>query len=407
LLYFIRLGFKNVFRQRSRSALAMAAIGISVLVVLVGFTLAKGMENQIFSQLISESGELVVARQDFFEKSRFNPLKYFVRDARELRQKLLQVEGVKEAMLRIDFGLLVEKEGKTKGIRAIAVDVEPFAQRSTIPGSIVQGRYLKPDEKGMLLGKSVADELGLKVGDKVTVLGKTAYDSLNADDLELVGIFDLGTKAGNRATVIPLATAQEFLDMSDGVSKLLLFGGSYEEAPKLAERIQQSKLLPEGVTLRSWNQDPLLFTVHRGITGVRKAIVFIICFVAGLGILNMLMVSVLERRKEVGVMMALGMSRARIVGAFFYEALAYGALGSALGLLVGVPAALYLESAGLPLSTAQVQGMPVAFTRLYGDFTPDGAVGALLAGIILAILGMSLPVLKTFSMSPQDAMKRG
>lgn len=195
--------------------------------------------------------------------------------------------------------------------------------------------------------------------------------------------------------------------MSDGVSKLLVFGERYENAPQLAARIQQGNLLPEGVALKSWDQDPLLSTVHRGITGVRKAIVFIICFVAGLGILNMLMVSVLERRKEVGVMMALGMSRARIVGAFFYEAFAYGAMGSALGLLLGIPAALYLESAGLPLSTAQVQGLPIAFTRLYGDFTPEGAVGALVAGILLAVLGMSLPVLKTFSMSPQDAMKRG
>ncbi len=407
MIYFLRLGFKNVFRQKSRSGLAMAAIGISVLVVLVGFTLAKGMETQIFSQLISESGEIVVARQDYFEKSRFNPLKYFVRDASELKQKLLQVEGVKSAMLRIDFGLLVEREGKTKTIRATAIDVESFAQRSTLPGNIVAGRFLQPGEKGMLLGKSVADELGLKVGDKVTVLGKTAYDSFNADDLELVGIFDLGTSTANRATFLPVPAAQEFLDMSDGVSKILLFGDSYEGAPKLAERIRQSNVLPEGIALKSWNQDALVSTVHRGITGVRKAIAFIICFVAGLGILNMLMVSVLERRKEVGVLMALGMSRARIVAAFFYEAFAYGTIGSVLGLLLGIPAALYLESAGLPLSTAQVQGMPVAFTRLYGDFTPDGAVGALFAGIILAILGMSLPVLKTFSMSPQDAMKRG
>jgi putative ABC transport system permease protein len=129
--------------------------------------------------------------------------------------------------------------------------------------------------------------------------------------------------------------------------------------------------------------------------------------VAGLGILNMMMVSVLERRREVGVLMALGMSRRGIVTSFLYEAGLYGVLGSAMGLVAAIPLAWYLQAVGFVVSTDKVKGLPVAISVLRGDFTPDSVVTALTMGVLLGILGMVLPVLKTLSMTPQDAMVKG
>ena len=407
MLYFIRLGFKNIFRQRARAMLALAAIAISVIFVVGGITLARGVEKQIFLELVGESGEIVVAQQDYFAKSRLNPLKYFVKDSTALAQHLRQIEGVKAVAPRIDFGVLVESGGKNKAVRATAVDVDVFGQRSAIPRSIVAGSYLQPGQKALLLGKSVAEELGLKPGDKVTLLGKDVYDSFTADDFELAGVFDLGNNASNRAVFMPVQAAQEFLAMEEGATKLVLYTAHYEKAGVVAERIRAGGGLPAGAAVRTWQDDAFLQNIHKTLLGVRKGISFIICFVAGLGILNMMMVSVLERRREVGVLMALGMSRRGIVTSFLYEAGLYGVLGSLVGLVFAIPLGWYLHAVGIVVATDKVKGLPVAISVLRGDFTADAVVTGLVMGVLLGIVGMVLPVLKTLSMTPQDAMVRG
>ncbi|KFE71843.1 ABC transporter permease [Hyalangium minutum] len=407
MLYLLRLGFKNIFRQRTRAALALAAIALAVTFIVGGITLAGGVEKQIFLEMVGESGELVVAQKDYFAKSRFNPLKYFVPGTSELKQQLLKVEGVEAAAPRIDFGVLVESGQKNKSVRATGVDVEVFGQRSGLPHNIVAGSYLQPGQKAILLGKTLVDELGLKLGDKVTLLGKDAYDSFTADDFQLAGIFDLGNAAANRALYMPVQAAQEFLGMEDGATKIVLYGTRYDQAGPLAERIRASGILGESTAIRTWQDDPFLLSIYQMLQGIRQGVSFIVCFVAGLGILNMMMVSVLERRKEVGVLMALGMSRRGIVTSFLYEAALYGFLGSMAGLVFAIPLGWYLQTVGLTVSSDKVQGVALAVSVLRGDFTVGAVVTAVVMGVLLGILGMILPVLKTLSMTPQDAMVKG
>jgi putative ABC transport system permease protein len=406
VLYFVRLGFKNIFRQRLRAMLALAAIAMSVVIIVAGITLARGVEKQIFLELVGEHGEVVVARQDYFDKSRLNPLRYSLAEAGELAQGLRKLEGVEAAAPRIDFGVLVESGEKNMTVRAVAVDVELFGKRSAIPRAVVAGGYLKPGVKSVLMGKTVAEELGLAPGQKVTVLGKDRHDSFSAEDFEVAGLFDLGSTAANKAIYVPVEAAQEFLALEGAASKIVVYGTSYGQAPQLAARIRGSGLLPQGVAVRTWQDDSFLATIYKNIVGMRQGLIFIICLVAGVGVLNMMMVSVLERRREIGVLMALGMSRGRIVFSFLYEAGLYGVLGSLAGAALAIPAGIYLEEVGFHVGGNKVQGMPVVIQTLRGDFSADAVVTGLMVGVLLGILGMVLPVFKTLGMTPQDAMAK-
>lgn len=405
--YFMRLGFKNIFRQRTRAMLALSAIALSVALVVVGATMTRGVEKQIFSAMVAEAGELVVARQDYFDKSRFNPLRYSLKESDTLQAAIQKVAGVRSATERIDFGVLVAQGEQTKEIRCSAVDVDSFVRYSSLPSSLVAGRFLRPGEQAIVLGKTVVDGLGLKLGDPVSVLGRTAYESFTADDFELVGVFDLGSTQANRMAFVPLAAGQRFLEMEGASSRILIYGAHYDQSGALAESLRQGGLLPEGTAVRTWRDDRFLAGMHQVISGMRGGAIFIICFVAGLGILNMMMVYVLERRREIGVLMALGMSRGGIIAIFLYEAFLYGLIGSILGLLVGVPVALYTDITGFAMSLDRMQGLPVYFSRLHGDFAASSVALGLGTGVILGVLGMAMPVLMTFSMSPLDAIRKG
>lgn len=405
--YVFRLGFRNVFRQKLRSTLAMAGIALSVALVIVGTSLMSGVETMVLGEALGEAGEIVIARQDYFDKSRFNPLKYSVKESSALRDRLLEIDGVEAALERIDFGFLAEHDGKTSPLGCSAVDLTSYARFSSLPERLVAGRFLEVGEKGILIGRSAAEELGVEPGESITVIGRTVYESFMADDFEVVGIFDLGTKLQNRRSILPLEQAQEFLEMDDAVSKILLFGESYRATRELARRVSAQDLLPEGVALRSWTDDPFFGSMYTLFRWAGLIISGIICFVAGLGIFNMLMVSVLERRREVGVLMALGTPRRGILASFFWESVVYGVAGGVMGVVLGSPMALYLDRVGLDFRIDDIQGLNLPITStIHGDFGPQSALLGLAIGILLSVLGMAGPVLKTFSMGPQDAMSR-
>ncbi len=405
--YVFLLGFKNVFRQRLRSLLALAGIALSVALVIVGTSLMSGVERTIFSEVLGEAGEIAVARQDYFDKLRFNPLKYRLRDSADLRDRLLGVEGVTAAIERIDFGFLAEHGERTMALGASAVGVEQFAQYSTLPDRMIAGRYLEPGEKAILIGRAVAEELGAEPGDILTVIGRTAYESFMADDFTVAGVFDLGTKLANRRSIMPLAPAQDFLEMEGAVSKILLYSDDYHLAGEIAERIRADDFLADGVAVKPWTEDPFLGGLYPLFRGVGATVSGIICFVAGLGIINMMMVAVLERRKEMGVLMALGMPRSGVLASFFAEAVVYGLAGGVAGVFLGSPAAYYLDRVGLDFRADEVQGLPFAMSStIHGHFTMDNVFAGLLVGVLLAVLGTVIPVIKTFSMGPQDAMTR-
>ena len=405
--YVLLLGFKNVFRQRLRSLLALAGIGLSVSLVIVGTSLMSGVERTIFSEVLGEAGEIAVARQDYFDKLRFNPLKYRLRDSAALRDRLLEVEGVHAAIERIDFGFLAEHGERTMALGASAVGVEQFARYSTLPDRLIAGRYLEPGEKAILIGRTVAAELDVEPGDSLTVIGRTAYESFMADDFEVAGVFDLGSKLANRRSIMPLEPAQEFLEMSGTVSKILLYSDDYHRAGEIAERIRDGRLLDDGIAVRPWTEDPFMGGLYPLFRGVGASISGIICFVAGLGIINMMMVAVLERRREMGVLMALGMPRSGVLASFFAEAVFYGLAGGVAGVVLGSPVAYYLDRVGIDFRADEIQGLPIAITStIHGHFTTSSVVTGLSVGVLLAVLGTVIPVIKTFSMGPQDAMTR-
>ncbi len=405
--YVFRLGFKNVFRQRLRSLLALAGIALSVALVIVGTSLMKGVQKTIFDEVLGEAGEIAVARQDYFDKLRFNPLKYRVRDSAALRDRLLAVEGVRAAIERIDFGFLAEHEERSMTLAATAVDIEQFRRYSTLPERLIAGRYLEPGEQAILIGRGVAEELGAEPGDVLTVIGRTAYESFMADDFEVAGVFDMGTKLANRRSVLPLAPAQDFLEMEGSVSKILLYADDYGQADEIAERIRAAGFLDDGIALKPWTEDPFLGGLWGLFRGVGATVSAIICFVAGLGILNMMMVAVLERRREMGVLMALGMQRSGVLASFFAESVVYGLAGGVAGVALGSPAAYYLDRVGLDFRADEIQGIPFAMTSsIHAHFTADSVVTGLATGVLLAVLGTVIPVIKTFSMGPQDAMTR-
>lgn len=407
-MFLLKYAFKSVQRQPSRTAIALASIAVSVAVVMASLSFASGLTQLIFGQVLADSGHLEVTHAEYARRARFRPLRYFIPDAAQLAEQLRQLPAVQSVARQIQFGASLESGKKNKAAKLTGVDLDKFPTLSSVPSALIRGDTLHASDTSVLLGRQLADELGVNVGDTVTALGYDIYESFSAVDLRVAGIFDRGSEKANRAAYVSLQTAQQFLDMKDGASQILVYTGDYRGAARAKASIAGSLQSSTPLAVRSWQDNAFLASLHGLLTRVGWACGLLVCLVAGMGIFNMFAVTVVERRREVGVLRALGMGRQRVLGCFLGESAVLGALGSSAGLLLGIPVVLYLKLHGVALPVDRVKSLPVTLTTsvLYGEFNPTHLLIGAAIGVALTIIGMTVPMLRAYSVSPLVAMRR-
>lgn len=268
------------------------------------------------------------------------------------------------------------------------------------------GKMLAPNGKQILLGKDLAERLEAKVGEKITLMGKKAEEGgISMMTLQIVGIFSLGNGAQDKMFYVNLPTAQYFLDIPDQATYLLLFGQGIWSSTAIAAAVKKRKLPPQ-VTVQRW-QDT---TFGATMLPLAQVMLFIlgglIVFIGGIGLLNTLMMSVLERKNEIGIMMALGLSPRHIGGIFLFEGVLFGVIGAVLGVLLAVIASIPLITKGLSFGSAASQ-LPIPIEESFkGALTPTGIIVGLLVGILSTVVGALWPSYKASQTDPIEALRK-
>jgi ABC-type lipoprotein release transport system permease subunit len=319
--------------------------------------------------------------------------------------------GISTAAPRINGFALLSNGPRTFGAAVIGVDPENEPSVSAIPGAIREGRYLTPSDDGAaVLGEALARNLAVSVGGKVTLLGSARDGSVAADVLRVVGIYRTGATELDRDILeMPLSRAEQTFAMDGGVNTIALGGptltGVDAALPSIAASNRQ-----RGVSVLDWTAlEPSL----RDTIAMKWAFSFLfyltLVVVVAFIILNTLLMSVLERTREFGTLLAIGM-RPRLIGIMVWlELLMLALFGSTIGLALGAAVTLWFTQHGIqyPQSAASILaqfGMP---TRLYPTLSALSAtIGP--GGILLTILlGGIVPYLHVRGLTAASAMRTG
>ena len=204
------LAFRNILRQRLRTAMTLAAIVFGVMALILSGGFVQDVYHQLGEALIhSQSGHLQVVKQGFFEKGSRSPEQYIIGEPERLRSQIASQPGVSDVMARISFSGLINN-GRTDWA-IVGQGVE--ADKEAVLGSqlrITAGRQLgAQDSYGILIGEGVAQALKLQPGDFVTLLLNTPEGALNSLEFEVVGAFQsFSADFDARAVNIPLAAGE-------------------------------------------------------------------------------------------------------------------------------------------------------------------------------------------------------
>ena len=344
------LAFRNIVRQRRRSAIAIAAVAFGITALI----LANGFIEWIFldfreSTIKSQLGHLQIVRPGYHDAGKADPYAFLLPDAVPELETPNEPQQIKAVAPRLSFSGLISHGDAT--LSFIGDGDDPRQQE--VFGDALQisaGRNLSADDPlGIIVGEGLARNLGANVGDQVILLANTASRGTNAVEVTIRGLFSTVTKSyDDSALRMPIDTARQLLRTQGSHTWVVLLNDTSQTdimLAKLRGKLQKDDLeiVPWYALADFYNKTASLFT--KQIQGIRLIIALIIL----LSISNTMTMSVMERIGEIGTSMALGVKRAGIMRLFLSEGVLLGCLGGMLGLILGVLLAGVISSIGIPM----------------------------------------------------------
>ena len=294
---------------------------------------------------------------------------------------------------------------------AVGIAINPKDDQSVflLKQAVEKGEYFEENhEEAMLLGEGLAEDFGVDVGDYLTILTRTKYDTYQAIDLRIKGLLRTeDPKIDWAAVVIPLGLGQESLDMGKSVTEIDI---KLKDPAKLQEfRDMLAKEIP-AMEIATWKDLAAdVIAIAQAKRGGTSFILFSVFLVALIGISNTILLAAFERTREIGMMAAMGMRRGQIVRLFVLEGAMIGVLGSItgclLGILLNIPFVKYGINWGFMMRDIGDIGYRITGVSR-GIWNPTMIVVAFIAGIVISALTSIYPARVASRMEPTEALRK-
>lgn len=392
-----RLAARNLWRNKRRTVISLAAIvtGTFMVVMLHGFR--NGVLDLITDGMVkAQMGAFQVHRKGFVDAIEGAPVKINFADTPELRQKILSVPGV------LALGPRITAVGMAAGASTSAVvflqaldpaheyDVTPLAKRFVAGQNLASAKV----DDAAVLGGPLMGALHLKAGDTFTVSAQTPEGQTNALDAEVVGwVPSADPLTGKRLMAVRLAWAQKLLRMEGKITEYAVAVKDTRHIDEVADGVRAA-LGPE-FEVHTWLQlQPLFRDLIARQKWVLASVSLVLFAIVITGIVNVMAMSVYERVREIGTMMALGLRRRHILALFLFEAVILGALGGAVGAGLGFVVVNAVGLHGVPFKAPGASGYmpmhPSAPLEFVLAVVAIAGAGALFAGVLPAWRGSRL-----------------
>ena len=404
-----RLAWRNVWRNPRRTGLTVAATVFAVALLVMASALSTGMWDKIIDDTVGmASGHVTLTGPNYLEDRTLEQFTYL--DA-TLQARLEENPAVAGFAPRVNaFGLLSQGD-VTRGVMVMGLDPQREETVSTLPNRIRSGRFLEAEGSNeIVLGERLAQVLDVGVGDEL-LLYSVAYSLESAYDLfRVVGLMGLPNAELDRGlALISLADAQAFFVYGDRLSEIAIRAQDAGASSDLAEELGLS-LDPKRVEAHPWQEvmPDLAQSVvldKAGMYGMIGILVVVVSF----GIFNTILMAVLERKREFGVVLALGLRPRAIFRIVYIESILLAGVGLVLGLLVAIPLALYLQTH--PISLANNEEMVAAFEvvgaepLLSAKLVASNPLFSGLTILVVALVAALYPALRASRGKPVDVLR--
>ena len=355
---------RNISRNRKRTALTLGAliVGISIMMSLRGF-INSVLAAQIDAAIYGYTGMIQIHKAGYSKNVLSSPLDQSLQDTKELREKILNVPGVVGITPRLQFTGLYSTAPDSLGNSETSfmglLGIDPSTEASVAPNLkswTTDGTFLtEADSREIVINKDLAAIIKSKIDPHLdesmwpVLLSADIDGSLNGEVLKPVGLLANAVPGDKRFALVPIETARKLLRMEGQATSYLVKIKDLQSVNQVAAQLK-SELGPD-FEVQTW--DELLPVLVKMTSDIQRVFYFIsIAFyiVIILGIVNAMFMSVLERTREIGTMMSVGVRRNQIIMLFIAEGFFQAVIGALSGILCGYLLVYLMNRIGIPIS---------------------------------------------------------
>jgi ABC-type lipoprotein release transport system permease subunit len=399
-----QIAYRDLGRNRRRSIFTLMAVAVGLaLLIFINGLIAGVMHDAVENNIRLKTGHVQLRAETYEEEKLSLQWQDLLDNGEELAAKARSLPQVASAAPVVWAVGILNTPDDTTNLQVYGIDVTSDFYAPVRDG-MVAGEFLSPDDRsGILLGRRLAESMGLQPGSKVNLTVLDA-DGQPQDQIYTVrGLFSSGAVSYDEGSVfMPLAKAQAVTNTAGRASAVTILLHNEEDAPAVA-----AALAAPGVKALTWRELNLVF-LQTMETGLRFYLIldFIVMLVVAVVIANTLLMAVFERVREMGILAALGMKGRHIMGMFLLEAATLGLIGIVVGVALGTALVIYMSTHGIYMGedvAGSVENIALGAT-MYTRLVPTTIANLSLATLIIILLASLYPAWFAARLEPVKAL---
>lgn len=404
-MLYLELAWRNLWRNRRRTLISTASVFLAVFLSLLTRSMQLGSYNFMIQNVVRLStGYLQIHQKEYWSRKSID---LALPDDPAMLDRLMSLEHVTEVIPRLQTFALAASNQATRGALIQGVSPGREDRMNSLSRKVIRGSYLEKLDSAALIAEGLARYLGLKVGDTLVLYGMGYHGATAAGKFPIRGIVQFSLPEMNSSFVyLSIPQAQDFLRMPGMVNSISIM----IDNPRHQKAVQEAVQSEFGQTYEVMTWQQMMPEVVQGIAVDNAGgiiMIVILYLVVGFGIFGTVMMMTLERRREFGVLLAVGMRRARLVLMAFTEAAFLSLLGVLSGTLAAFPVMLYFtrfpyrltgEAADAMLKLGLEPFLPLSVQ-------PSIFISQTLAVLVIALISALYPALVLRRLEPVQALR--
>lgn len=398
------MAFRNIFRQKRRTIFTGLSVvgGFALAAIFIGW--ADGSYNNIIDQFTrNRLGHIQIHERTYLDR----PSLYRTIDHGSRVGAILdETNGVEAWAPRVYAAGLAAAGEKSAGVQIIGLDPQKEDAATNFEKKLIEGKTFSGSRTAeVILGKGLAEILQSRIGDEIVIISQAADGSVANDAYTLVGIAATGDDLSDRVSFfLPLSTAQDLLVLDGRVHEIAVIIRKLGRAKEIVKQLS-ARISDPDLTVESWQVFARSFyqAMKADKAGMWVLLVVIVVIVA-VGVLNTVLMSVLERRREYGLLKAVGTKPRQIIKLVLLEVVILSVLSIAVGAALGLGVNFLLSRHGIKFSEGLTYGGMV-FETMKSEINLRSFIIPALTVIICAVLVSLIPALKAGRTEPAKTMR--
>ena len=400
----IKIAWRNVWRNKIRSGVVIISIVLGIWAGLFVMAMTLGLNEQRMNGAISTYLSHVQVHDAQYSKEQ--NINYYIQNKEEILNKIESDNNIKAYAKRTIVTAMAANSNGSYGVQIVGINPAEEKKLTSISDKLIEGTYLNKFKRNpIIIGNALADKLNLNLRSKIVITLQDINSNIVSTSFRVEGIFKTSSSMFDEATLfVKMDDLEQITGLSGQIHEIAILANSIDNTEKIKSNLNKDIL---GSKAETWSDiAPELGYANEMMSRFIYIFMGIIFLALAFSIINTMLMAVLERKKELGMLMSVGMNKSRIFSMITLETLFISALATPIGMLLSFWTISYFDEVGIDLSIVAkgLESLGIG-TRIYTFLPRQLYINITFLSLLVTFVSALFPARRALKLNPVEAIK--